>query len=90
MDTAQWVAVIALILSTLLNAAYFVPIIYAAYFKPEKATSLDHAHGEPEPHGEAALPILIPLLVTAAMTVFIFFNHELPLALAKLMLEVAP
>lgn len=90
LDTAQWVAVIALILSTLLNAAYFVPIIYAAYFKPEKATSHDHAHGEPEPHGEAALPILIPLLVTAAMTVFIFFNHELPLALAKLMLEVAP
>ena len=84
LDTAQWVAVSALILSTLLNAAYFIPIIYAAYFKPEKPPA------NAETHGEAALPILIPLLMTAAMTVFIFLNHELPLALAKQMLEVAP
>jgi multicomponent Na+:H+ antiporter subunit D len=90
LDTAQWVAVIALILSTLLNAAYFIPIIYAAYFKPEKTSGKAEALSKYESHGEAPLPILIPILITAAMTVFIFFNHELPLALAKQMLEVAP
>jgi multicomponent Na+:H+ antiporter subunit D len=80
LDTAQWVAVIALVLSTLLNAAYFIPIVYAAYFKPEKTEAA---------HGEASLPILVPLLITAAMTLFVFFNPDLPLALAKQMLEVA-
>jgi len=84
LDTAQWVAVIALVLSTLLNAAYFMPIVYAAYFKSEKAD------GKHEAHGEASLPILIPLLITAGMTLYVFFNPELPLALAKQMLEVAP
>lgn len=84
LDTAQWVAVIALVLSTLLNAAYFIPIVYAAYFKPEKAD------GKHESHGEASLPILIPLLITAGMTLFVFFNPDLPLALSKQMLEVAP
>lgn len=83
LDVAQWVAVIALVLSTLLNAAYFIPIVYAAYFKAEK-TDTNHA-----PHGEASLPILIPLLITAGMTLFVFFNPDLPLALAKQMLEVA-
>ena len=84
LDTAQWVAVIALVLSTLLNAAYFIPIVYAAYFKSEKQGA------KAEIHGEASLPILLPLLLTAAMTLFVFFNPELPLALAKQMLEVAP
>lgn len=83
LDTAQWVAVIALVLSTLLNAAYFIPIVYAAFFKAEKA------NGKHESHGEASLLILIPLLVTAAMTLIVFFNPELPLSLAKQMLEVA-
>lgn len=83
LDVGQWVAVIALVLSTLLNAAYFIPIIYAAYFKQEKA-------GHHDAHGEASLPILIPLLVTAAMTLLVFFNPDLPLALAKQMLEVSP
>jgi len=84
LDAAQWVAVIALVLSTLLNAAYFMPIVYAAYFKPEKTD------GKHAAHGEASLPILIPLLITAFMTLFVFFNPELPLSLAKQMLEVAP
>jgi len=83
LDVGQWVAVIALVLSTLLKAAYFIPIIYAAYFKQEKA-------GHHDTHGEASLPILIPLLITAAMTLLVFFNPDLPLALAKQMLEVSP
>ncbi|MCH2159526.1 MAG: monovalent cation/H+ antiporter subunit D family protein [Oleiphilaceae bacterium] len=83
LETSQWVAVIALILSTLLNAAYFIPIVYAAYFKSEPN---DQKH---QSHGEAPLMILIPLLITAGMTLFMFFNPELPLALAKQMLELS-
>jgi multicomponent Na+:H+ antiporter subunit D len=63
----QWFAVGVLIASTVLNAAYFLPIIYVAFFHaPEESTKEDEHH-----HGrfEAPLPIVIALCITAAMTV---------------------
>ena len=58
---------------SLLNAAYFLPIVYAAFFRAPSG----------EPHGEAPLPIVIALTLTAALTVGLFFVPDLPLALAR-------
>ncbi len=63
----HYLVVAVLVLSTLLNAAYFLPIIHAAFFKPLSAA--DAAH----PHGEAPLPMVLALMTTAVGTVALFF-----------------
>ena len=64
----NYVAIGTIILSTLLNAAYFLPIIYAAWFLKESETSTKE-------HGEAPLPMVIALMTTAALTIGLFiFN----------------
>ncbi len=57
----------ALFASTLLNAAYFLPIVHAAFFR--KADASDEHH----PHGEAPWPMVLALMTTAALTVALFF-----------------
>jgi len=57
---------IVLLSSTLLNAAYFLPILYTAYFKEPKKETGDH-HEE----GEAPWIMVVPLLLTAAGTLFL-------------------
>ena len=64
--------VIELIISTVLNAAYFLPIILAMYFKKEDVA----AQGKYKDHGEAPMPILIALSITALMTIAIFIFPE--------------
>lgn len=64
-----------IVLSTLLNAAYFMPIIYAAFLKP--------APHVPHPHGEAPWPMVVAMTATATATVLLFFLPTLPLALAR-------
>jgi multicomponent Na+:H+ antiporter subunit D len=44
------------------------------------------ADAQQHPHGEAPLPMVVALSVTAAGTVLLFFMPELPLALARQML----
>jgi multicomponent Na+:H+ antiporter subunit D len=73
--TGQVGAVVVLIVSTLLNAAYFLPIVYAAFFRPAPAG--DAAHGE------APIPMLIALVATAVLTVALFFFADVPLQLAR-------
>ncbi|BCR03579.1 cation:proton antiporter [Desulfuromonas versatilis] len=53
-----------LVASTLLNAAYFLPILYAAWFKPQQG-----AWPEEHPRGrlETGWMLLLPPLVTAAL-----------------------
>ncbi|MCB2018929.1 MAG: hypothetical protein KDF54_15695 [Hydrogenophaga sp.] len=80
MATEQWLAVIVIILSTLLNAGYFLPVIYRAFFVEPSQDDHDH------PHGEAPLPMVIALCLTAAGTVLLFFLPDVPLALGKQML----
>ncbi len=63
--------------STLLNAAYFMPIVYAAFFKPE--TTQESA----TQHGEAPWPLVLALMITAIGTIVIFFLPGLPLGLAQ-------
>jgi multicomponent Na+:H+ antiporter subunit D len=65
------------VLSTLLNAAYFVPIIYAAFFK------LKGHNPHPQEHGEAPWPIVAALVITAAGTIVLFLAPAIPFALAR-------
>jgi multicomponent Na+:H+ antiporter subunit D len=94
MSVEAWFAVGVLVLSTLLNAAYFLPISYAAFLKPEKAHH-GHGHGDHhgenhQGHGEAPLPIVIALCVTALGTIALFFLPGLPLELARDLVGVTP
>lgn len=60
-------AIFTIIISTALNAAYFLPIIYMAWLAEEKPGSKDH--------GEAPLLMVIALTLTAMLTLgFFFFN----------------
>ena len=79
----QHMAMAVIILSTLLTAGYFVPIIYAAYLKDEDAV-------QKRDHGEAPLLMVIALSFTACATVLLFFFPELPLALAQAVGVVTP
>jgi multicomponent Na+:H+ antiporter subunit D len=85
----QRVAVAVIVVSTALNAAYFLPIVYRAFFVPEPLPQRGHnaAHESHEGHGEAPWPMVAALTTTAALTVLLFVLPDIPLALARLMLE---
>jgi multicomponent Na+:H+ antiporter subunit D len=78
MASANWIAVGVIVLSTVLNAGYYLPIVYRAFFR----TAPEAAHGH-EIH-EAPWPIVVALTATAAGTVLLFLMPEIPYALAKL------
>lgn len=77
MSQGAWLALVVVLLSTLLNAAYFLPIVYRAFFRPLSAEAVAH------PHGEAPLPIVLALSFTAFGTLALFFFPDVPLALAQ-------
>jgi len=72
-DARHLFAVVVLAVSTLLNAAYFLPIIHAAFFRSEGPPVRDH--------GEAPLPMLIATSATAAATIGLSIFPYLALAL---------
>jgi multicomponent Na+:H+ antiporter subunit D len=74
LDAEHWAALAVVVASTLLNAGYFLPIVYRAFF-------VAGPPGEPA-HGEAHWTMVAALLATAALTVAMFFFADLPLALA--------
>ena len=82
MDQAHWFALAVVLLSTLLNAGYFLPIVYRAFLRPLSTNAADH------PHGEAPLPIVLALGVTAAGTLALFFFPDVPLALARQLVDI--
>ncbi len=86
MDAGQMLAVGVVIISALLNAGYFLPIVYAAFFKiPGSNPGHDNpGHGgHHDDHGEAPLPIVIALSVTAAGTLLLFFLPGVFIDLAR-------
>ncbi|MCX5497608.1 proton-conducting transporter membrane subunit [Kaistia dalseonensis] len=74
-SAANWFAVGVIVVSTVLNAAYFLPILTAAYLKP--------ANG---PVKEAPLAMVVALSATALGTVMLFFFPEVPFRLASAIL----
>ncbi len=62
-DARQIGIVVVLLVSTMLNIAYFAPVVYSAFFgKPDDGHAYDGVK-------EAAPAVLAPLLITAALSV---------------------
>lgn len=71
---------VVLITSTLLNAAYFAPVVYQAFFG--KLSEEDKHHH----YGEAPLAMLIPLCITAVLSVAVGFKPDFFLQFAQAVL----
>lgn len=72
--SGNWFAVTVIVVSTVLNAAYFVPILTAAFLKP--------ANG---PVAEAPLAMVVALSATALGTVLLFLFPDILYRLAAAM-----
>jgi len=81
-SAGHWPVLAVLSLSTLLNAAYFLPIVHAAFLRPPREGDA--------PHGEAPLPMVAALTFTAAATLVFPFFAGIPLALAGALGGLAP
>jgi multicomponent Na+:H+ antiporter subunit D len=73
MSSGQWASVAVIAASTLLNAGYFLPIVYRAFFRP--VTGVEH--------GEAPATMVAALTLTALAVIALFFFTEVPLTLAS-------
>ncbi|WP_447974221.1 monovalent cation/H+ antiporter subunit D family protein [Nitrospira sp. Kam-Ns4a] len=69
--------IIVLVTSTILNACYFLPIVYAAFFR-------ELPRGEKAIRQEAPIVMVVPLALTAAGILVSFFAPEMFLDLAKM------
>lgn len=76
-EAGEYSFVAVLITSTVLNACYFLPILYAAFFR-------ELPKGEPADRHEAPTVMVVPLALTAAGVLISFFAPDLFLNLAKL------
>ena len=76
----NYVAVATIILSTVLNAAYFLPIIYMAWFMREEEAPANA-------HGEAPWPAVLALAITAFLTIAFFFFNGATLELERQVVE---
>ncbi len=70
-----------LVVSTILNACYFLPIVYKAFFK-------DLPEGETAGREEASPLMVAPLVFTAIGTIAIFFSPSLFLRLADAVVKM--
>jgi len=81
-DGGQLILLVVLLVSSLLNAAYFLPIVYRAFFAEPPADAVIGIK-------EAPLFCLIPICLTALGSLALFFFHETFLRLAQLALGIA-
>lgn len=81
-SAAHWTAVTILAASTLLNVAYFLPIVHAAFLRAPVS-------GDP-PHGEAPRTMVAAMMLTATATLALPFAITVPLALARLVAGISP
>jgi multicomponent Na+:H+ antiporter subunit D len=76
----NYVALATIILSTVLNAAYFLPIVYMAWFMREQEPPATA-------HGEAPWPAVLALAITAFLTIAFFFFNGATLDLERQVVE---
>ncbi|MBL4616004.1 MAG: monovalent cation/H+ antiporter subunit D family protein [Magnetovibrio sp.] len=83
LETGEAFAILVIIASTLLNAGYFLPILYVAFFKDQKMRPPDDPYSKYDHHGEAPVAMVMALSFTALGTIALFFFPEVPLALGR-------
>jgi len=83
LETSNALAVLVIVASTLLNAGYFLPIIYKAYFKVEVPRDKDDPYVAYDNHREAPVAMVMALSFTALGTLVLFFVPDIPLALGR-------
>ena len=76
----HWLALAVLSASTVLNAAYFAPILYRAFL----------VKGVDESHGEAPASMVGAMMLTAAATLALPFFAALPLEIARAVAGAGP
>lgn len=82
MDANQMVFVFALMASTILNTAYFGQIIYKAFFEaPAPGVNI-------EQYKEAPLSMVVPICITAAISVFLGFYPQVFYQFIELLLGI--
>jgi multicomponent Na+:H+ antiporter subunit D len=78
----SWAVFAVLALSTILNAAYFLPILHAAFLRQPPA-------GEAA-HGEAPWTMVAAMMITASATLALPFIASVPLGLARSVAGLSP
>ncbi len=81
LEADQWVMLLVLLTSSLLNAAYFLPVVYKAFFCTPEASLFEDKVQEAPPW------CLIPLKLTALASILLFFYPQPFLKLAKLAVQ---
>lgn len=81
-SAGAWFALVAMVLSTLLTAGYFLPIVQTAFARPDDPADL-------EKHGEAPWPICLAMILTSALVLGMFVLPGPVLALARQLVELA-
>ena len=76
-EADQLVALGVIVVSTLLNAAYFIPVIHAAFFRREASEAI-------LTYGEAPWPVVVALSTTAAITLLLFLFPGMALDLVQM------
>lgn len=78
MQLGNWFAIAVIVFSTVLNAGYFLPILYRAYARSGEEDKIAKAH-------ESPWPMVAPLVVTALLTVLLFLWPSVPFELAEML-----
>ena len=80
-ESGQIAMLVVLLSSSLLNAAYFLPVVYRSFFcTPEESMFADQ-------RGEAPVWCLVPLILTAGLSIVLFFYPQPFLELADIAVQ---
>lgn len=89
-STEEVFTLAVIVLSTLLNASYFLPIVYRAFFKAEVHNPHGNHHGEHHhEHGESPAPMVFALCTTAGLTLLFFVWPKAAISLGQAVMEAA-
>ncbi len=80
-------AITIIMISTLLNAAYFLPVLWQAFFCKEPEHHDDASSHGSHDHGEAPWPIVVALTGTALLAISLFFYPDWAVELARTLIQ---
>ena len=88
MESHSLAVLTVLLASSFLNAAYFVPIVYKAFFKTENSEAEDHNHDLHKHEEVKENPFLVvPLSLTAIVSVVLGLYPDFIVQLAKMVIR---